>query len=146
MNIRTMVIEDYASAYALWLQTPGMGLNHHDDSEAGIARYLSKNPNSSFVAEEDGVIIGVILSGHDGRRGFIYHAAVAEDQQRRGLGTALLDAALSALAQEGIGKVALVAYNTNGKGNAFWEKQGFAVRDDVYYRDKAMVELVRIDT
>ena len=53
---------------------------------------------------------------------------------------------MSALEREGIGKVALVAYIANGKGNAFWEKQGFAVRDDLNYRDKAMVEMLRIDT
>jgi hypothetical protein len=50
-----------------------MGLNNLDDSPEGIARYLQRNPSTCFAAEEEGELVGVILSGHDGRRGFIYH-------------------------------------------------------------------------
>ncbi len=146
MTIRTMTINDYEKVYSLWLSTPNMGLNNLDDSKEGIAKYLSRNPNTCFVAEKDGEIIGVILSGHDGRRGYIHHAAVNESEQRNGIGTALLNAALSALKDEGINKVALVVFGKNEKGNTFWEKQGFITRDDLNYRNKAITELTRIDT
>lgn len=69
MQIRTMTIQDYEQVYALWLSTPGMGLNDKDDSPEGIARYLQRNPTTCFVAEENGVVIGALLSGHGGRRG-----------------------------------------------------------------------------
>ena len=146
MNIRSMTIADYEKVHALWLATPGMGLNAIDDSREGIARYLARNPFTCFVAESDGGIIGVILSGHDGRRGMIHHTAVAESAQRQGIGAALLNAAMAALGREGITKVMLVVFADNEKGNAFWEKQGFTARDDLVYRNRAIAELTKIDT
>jgi ribosomal protein S18 acetylase RimI-like enzyme len=145
-TIRTMTIYDYESVYDLWLNTPNMGLNNLDDSKDGIAKYLARNPDTCFVAEKDDVIIGVILCGHDGRRGYIHHTAVAEREQRNGIGAVLLDVAISALEHEGITKAALVVFDRNEKGNAFWEKQGFTIRPDLVYRNKAIVDLTRIDT
>lgn len=146
MLIRTMTIDDYDRVYALWLATPGMGLNTLDDARESIAAYLRRNPTTCFVAEENGCIIGAILSGHDGRRGYVSHTAVAENCQRRGIGSALVQHMLAAMQAEGIRKVALVAFAKNEKGNAFWEKQGFTSREDLVYRNKALVELQRIDT
>lgn len=146
MTIRAMTINDYEWVYALWLNTPNMGLNNLDDSKEGIAKYLLRNPNTCFVAEVEGKIIGVILSGHDGRRGYIHHTSVDAREQRRGVGTALVNAAMSALKGEGINKVALVVFRKNEKGNAFWAKQGFDVRNDLNYRNKAITDLTRIDT
>jgi len=144
--IRNMTLDDYESVYALWLSTPNMGLNNLDDSKDGIAKYLARNPNTCFVAVKGNDIVGVILCGHDGRRGFIYHTAVARSEQRHGVGTALLNNAISALEHEGINKVALVVYDKNEKGNAFWEKQGFTTRPDLIYRNKAIADLIRIYT
>ena len=76
-TVRRMTTEDYEPVYQLWMNTPGMGLNTTDDSRDGIERYLRRNPATCFVAEIDGKIVGVILAGHDGRRGYIYHTAVA---------------------------------------------------------------------
>lgn len=146
MTIRIMTIYDYERVYALWLNTPNMGLNNIDDSKEGVAKYLARNPYTCLVAESEKNIIGVILSGHDGRRGYIYHTAVDVSQQRRGIGTALVNAAMTALEREGINKVALVVFEKNKKGNIFWEKQGFITRNELNYRNKAIVELIRLDT
>ena len=145
MTIRNMSIDDYESVYRLWLDTPGMGLNTTDDSKEGIQKYLNRNPDSCFVAEKNGEIIGVILSGHDGRRGFIYHTAVKVSERGSGIGGKLLDRAMSALEKEGISKVALVVYGRNEVGNNFWEKRGFTVRDDLVYRNKNIHDLIHID-
>ena len=146
MIIRLLKSNDYDDIYTLWLSTPNMGLNDIDDTREGIVKYLKRNPNTCFVAEKNGCIIGVILSGHDGRRGFIYHTAVAADEQQQGIGSALVDAAMTALEREGISKVALVAMSKNDKGNAFWEKQRFITRPDLVYRNKAITEMKAIDT
>jgi ribosomal protein S18 acetylase RimI-like enzyme len=146
MEIRTMGISDYEGVYALWLSTPGMGLNASDDSREGIAKYLARNPGTCFVALEHGEIIGVILSGHDGRRGFIHHTAVKASLQGGGIGRALLSRAMAALEEEGINKVVLVCFEKNEAGNAFWERAGFTAREDLVYRNKSIRELRRIDT
>ena len=144
--IRVMNTEDYDRVYALWMSCKNMGFNNLDDSRQGIEKYLKRNPSTCFVAEQDDAIVGVILAGHDGRRGFIHHMAVAEDCRRQGIATDLLDQALAALKEEGINKAALLVFNRNEAGNAFWERQGFTARDDVTYRNKTLTEMIRIDT
>jgi len=146
MNIRKMVITDYEGVYQLWTNTPGMGLNNLDDSKNGIERYLKRNPETCFVAERDSIIVGVILSGHDGRRGFINHTAVAVAERNMGIATDLVEYAMLALKEEGINKVALVAFSKNEVGNAFWEKLGFVVRSDLTYRNKNINDMIRMDT
>jgi ribosomal protein S18 acetylase RimI-like enzyme len=132
-----MTADDYEGVFELWNTVPGIGLRKEEDSEPGIRRFLERNPRTCFVAEEDGTIIGVLLSGHDGRRGFIYHTAVKADYQRRGIGRRLVSAAEDALKQEGIRKTALVVFEDNEAGNRFWEAAGFSVRPDLVYRNKA---------
>ena len=81
-----MTIEDYDSVYALWINTSRMGLNGLDDSKNVIDKYLNRNHNTCFVMEENNNIIGAILSGHDGRRGIIYHTSILKDKQGKGIG------------------------------------------------------------
>jgi ribosomal protein S18 acetylase RimI-like enzyme len=146
MEIRIMNIEDYDSLYSLWLRTPGMGLNSVDDSREGIEKYLRRNPNTCFVAQDNGRLVGAILSGHDGRRGFISHTAVDSDYRRRGIAKQLVDAVVEAMKNEGICKLALVVFDKNELGNAFWQSVGFTVRNDIIYRNKAIADMERIDT
>ena len=146
-GIGPMAACHYDQLHALWLSTPGMGLNNLDDSREGVARFIARNPHTSFVATDKGFnVIGAIMCGHDGRRGYIYHACVRADRQGEGIGRALVEAALDALKAEGIHKVALVVFDRNEKGNAFWEKLGFTAREDLLYRNRALTELTRIDT
>ncbi len=140
MNIETMTMDHYDSVHALWISTPGMGLNNLDDSREGIQKYLERNPSTCFVAVERGRVVGVILSGHDGRRGFIYHTAVAVAERGKGIGKTLAERALDALRAEGINKVALVVYENNDIGNGFWEAMGFDRRPDLTYRNKVIAE------
>ena len=135
MTYRIMRAEDYDGAFALWQSTPGMGLNSLDDSREGIVRYLERNPQTCFVAEEADRICGTVLSGHDGRRGYFYHTAVAREKQGQGVGSRLVELAVEALKAQGITKVALVAFSENENGNAFWEHQGFTLRADLSYRN-----------
>ena len=144
VEYRIMTMDDYAQAYDLWVLC-GNGLNDKDDSPEGIEKYLKRNPATSFVATCDGKVVGVILCGHDGRRGIIQHACVSPDYRRLGIGNKLVELALGALKEEGINKVLLVAFKKNEGGNAFWEAQGFTLREDLNYRNKALTELVRID-
>ena len=143
---RTMDISDYEQVYELWLSCAGMGLNNLDDSKEGIKRFLDRNPQTCFVALEDQTIAGVIIAGHDGRRGYIYHTAVHPQHRHKGIASKLVDEALKALKEQGINKTALVVFSRNADGNAFWENVGFTERTDLVYRNKAITEMIRIDT
>lgn len=143
---RTMDISDYEQVYKLWLSCAGMGLNNLDDSKEGIQRFLSRNPDTCFVAQGEQKIVGVIIAGNDGRRGYIYHTAVDPECRHQGIATRLVNEAMAALKKLGINKTALVVFSKNESGNAFWEKSGFTSRDDLVYRNKTITEMVRIDT
>ena len=147
MEIRKMVIGDYDDVYRLWTSCAGMGLNNLDDSREGIAKFLARNPDTCFVALSEGQqIVGVILAGNDGRRGYIYHTAVHPDFRKQGIGQDLVRQTLDALERCGIHKAALVVFEKNKEGNLFWEKMGFTVREDLIYRNRLITEMVRIDT
>ena len=146
MNIRKMVINDYDDVYALWMACAGMGLNNLDDSREGIDKFLKRNPDTCFVAEYDNQIVGVIIVGNDGRRGYIYHTAVNTQYRKQGIARQLVETSMQELKKCGINKVALVVFDRNESGNAFWEKLGFTVREDLVYRNKAITEMIRIDT
>lgn len=138
--------DDYEAVYSLWMSCAGMGLNNLDDSKEGIGKFLRRNPETCLVAVENFQIVGVILVGNDGRRGYIYHTAVHPNYRKQGIARKLVDRALEELTMLGINKVALVVFERNESGNAFWESQGFTVRNDLVYRNKALAEIIRRDT
>lgn len=141
-TLRLMTPEDYPSLFTLWNSLPDFskGLRSLDDSEAGINKFLRRNPNTCFVAEIDGEVIGGILAGHDGRRGYIYHAIVLPAHQGKGIGRQLSEAACAALKAEGIHKAGMLVFASNRQGNAFWESQGWQTRPDIIYRNKTLNE------
>ncbi len=146
MIIRTMRESDHPCVRTLWQSCEGMGLNDVDDSLDGFARFLARNPTTCLVAEEGGQIVGAIMVGYDGRRAYVYHTAVDPSCQGHGVGRALVESALSRLGELGASKVALVVFARNVSGNAFWESLGFQERQDLTYRDRALIKMVRTDT
>ena len=135
MIIRTMDIEDYAQVSRLWTCIKGFAIRSLDDSYEGIERFLKRNPRTSVVAEKDGIIIGSILCGHDGRRGCFYHVCVHPEHRRQGIGKAMVVFAMNALKEEHINKVSLIAFTRNDIGNAFWKTIGWTRREDLNYYD-----------
>jgi len=140
MEIKGMTINDYDKVYKLWTNTVGMGMRSLDDSFEGIERLLKRNPTTNYIAQVGNKIIGVILCGHDGRKGYIYHTAVMTDYRDKGVGKTLVEATLEALKKEKINKVALVAFDSNELGNKFWQSLGFDKRDDLIYRNLSINE------
>ena len=134
MTIRIMTIEDYDAVYALWAAQPGIGLHDPEDSREGMTYYLRRNPDTCFVAVEEGNIMGAVLCGNDGRRGYINHLAVAQACRGQGIGRALVNACLAAMRKEGICRCCFVVYRSNESGNAFWDAIGSVRRDEALYR------------
>ena len=139
-NIRLVTIDDYDAIYELWNSTEQSkrALNPVDDSREGIDRYLKRNPNTCFAAVADGKIIGVILTGHDGRRAIVHHLCVHPDFRRKGIAGSLVSKAETALMEEGIQKVFGLVFKDNDLANSFWENQGFSLRTNLNYRNKSL--------
>ena len=123
-------------------------MNPVDDSREGIERYLKRNPTTCFLAEtKDGTgdspeVVGVILTGHDGRRGIIHHLCVHPAYRREGIARQLVQKAEEALRKEGISKIFGLVFKDNDAANAFWETQGYSVRTNLNYRNKSLNENV----
>lgn len=109
---------------ALWKATEGVEVAEGDDA-AGIDRYLQRNPGLSRVALRDEQVVGAVLCGHDGRRGLIYHLAVAAGCRGQGLGRKLVDECLAGLRRAGIPRALILVADDNGGGREFWKGEGF---------------------
>ena len=131
MIIRPMTKEDYDEVYALWQTTSKRALSNADSREQ-IERYLDRNAGMSQVAVADGKIVGTVLAGHDGRRGFIHHMAVMPQYRRKGIGHSLANTAIEKIKAEGIDKTHIFCYQNNETGQNFWKDFGFKKRDDVF--------------
>lgn len=138
--IRLMTIDDYEELFTMWQATSNMGLRSLDDSKEGICRFLNRNPNTNFVAYEDEKLVGAILSGHDGRRGYIYHTVVLPEYRRRGIASNLVNAAVEALQKEGITRVCLNVMETNAEGKQFWLNKGWEKKDFLGFYSKAITD------
>ena len=130
-TIRPMTIDDYDEIFALWQITSRRALSSADERPQ-IERYLKRNAGLSQVAVSGGRIIGTVLAGHDGRRGFIHHMAVLPDFRRRRIGHALAETAIEKITAEGIEKTHIFCYQNNETGQQFWRSLGFEKRDDLY--------------
>lgn len=130
VKIREMDIADYDDVIKLWGQTEGMSLRDADSKES-INNYLIRNPNLSFVAVSANEIVGAVLVGTDGHRGYLQHLAVSSNFRGKNLGRELVSQAISALANVGVPKTHLFVYNENVNAQQFYEKLGWFPRDEV---------------
>jgi putative acetyltransferase len=130
IRIRPFEINDHAAAIDLWQATEGIGLSAAD-SRSSIKAYLKRNPGMSFVASSNRGMLGAVLCGTDGRRGYLHHLAVRPDFRGRGIGRQLVAHCLKALKEAGLPKCHLFLFRANRSGRVFWEKIGWTLRSDL---------------
>jgi len=123
VTTRAFVMSDYDDAIALWAGVEGVEICEGDSREE-IAEYLRRNPGLSHVAAVDDQIVGVALCGHDGRRGWIYHLAVAPTYRRKQVGKLLLDACVNGLRAAGLKRAIILVAGDNPGGHEFWLRNG----------------------
>jgi ribosomal protein S18 acetylase RimI-like enzyme len=130
VHLDKFTIKDYQKVMALWQSCEGIGLSSADSKDS-LKAYLKRNSGMSFVARHKSRIIGAVLCGHDGRRGYLHHLAVHPDFRNQAIGRALVEKCISALRTTGIQKCHLFIYNSNAPGLRFWEKIGWTPRKDI---------------
>ena len=137
-TLRALALDDYDAVMRLWQGTEGIGLGE-SDSRASIATFLARNEGlSRVVLSSDGAIVGALLCGHDGRRGYLHHLAIDRLHRRRGLGALLVEACLIDLKALGIPKCNLFLFAYNLPGRDFWLSEGWKTRDDLVVIQKTL--------
>ena len=111
-----------AAVLRLWRKTDGINTT---DDPALVRRFLRRNQGGSFVALERGRVVGSVLGGHDGRRGMLWHLAVAPRLRRRGVGGALVKRALRWQRGQDIRKVNILVLRANRRALRFWARIGW---------------------
>lgn len=138
MEIRELRIENIEEVFSLWETSDGVGLDSDTDTKERIWIYLQRNPGLSFAAFEKGKVIGAVLCGHDGRRGYLHHLTVAEAYRNKGIGSALLDKVISKLRTLGIRKCNIFVFADNTSGQEFWKRCGWTERADLKVLSKSI--------
>ncbi len=129
-EISPFTIDAFDSVLTLWQQSEGVGLSE-DDSRERISIYVERNVGTSFVATSNGCVVGAVLAGHDGRRGYLHHLAVHPQWRRRAIGRKLVARCLAALHNLGIRKCHIFIFDRNQDGVAFWKSVGWTPRTDL---------------
>jgi ribosomal protein S18 acetylase RimI-like enzyme len=138
MEITELTIKNCEEVLSLWQNTKGVGLDKDTDTKERIWIYLQRNPGLSFAAFEKGKVIGAVLCGHDGRRGYLHHLTVAEKHRNKGIGTALVDKVISKLRMLGIRKCNIFVFSDNVGGQAFWKRNGWLEQTDLKVISKSI--------
>ncbi|MDD5327058.1 MAG: GNAT family N-acetyltransferase [Phycisphaerae bacterium] len=138
MEITELKIEHYQEIFSLWQSAEGVGLDKDVDTQERIGIYLQRNPRLSFAAFEKGKVVGAVLCGHDGRRGYLHHLAVAEEYRNKGTGKLLVEKVISKLRMLGIRKCNTFVFADNVIGREFLEKIGWTERTDLKVLSKVI--------
>jgi len=124
IKTREFSIDDYDAALQLWQRVEGLEIAEGDDRES-VAQFLERNPGLSRVALDGSAVVGVVLCGHDGRRGHIYHLAVDPAYRGCGLGKRLVEECLKRLRAAGVVRAIILVADNNFGGAEFWKRAGW---------------------
>lgn len=121
--------EDYDAALRLW-SSAGEGVSTgRSDTKEEIAKKVARDSDLFLVAEKEGRIIGTVIGGFDGRRGLVYHLAVAPEERTRGLGGSLMEEVERRLREMGCLRSYLLVTNENTAAMRFYRKRGWEEMD-----------------
>jgi ribosomal protein S18 acetylase RimI-like enzyme len=115
---------------ALWKDVFGYETAHNNPNLA-IDKKLEIGDQLFFVAVADGTVVGTIMAGYDGHRGWLYSVAVAPSHRRQGIGSRLVSHAVSELTRKGCVKINLQIMEGNENVTAFYAALGFSVEKRV---------------
>jgi ribosomal protein S18 acetylase RimI-like enzyme len=124
MHIRAYKAADEQHVIALWTNV----LPHpapHNDPQSSLRLKLAVDPDLLLVAESEGTVVGTVMGGYDGHRGWVYSLAVLPQHRRRGIGTALVRELEARLSARGCLKVNLQVRASNASVVAFYKHLGY---------------------
>ncbi|MEJ1089920.1 GNAT family acetyltransferase [Microbacterium sp. Mu-80] len=135
-QIRTFTAADTEPVVALWDEA-GL-IRPWNDARADIQRMLAVWPGLLIVAEDGGTIVGSVMGGYDGHRGWLYYLATAAGRRGEGIGRMLVEEAERRLIALGCPKVQLMVRPGNEIVFAFYDQVGYE-RFDIGMTGKRLI-------
>jgi len=139
MQISPMTSQQVPEVIALWEATEGLILTY-SDNPTDLARYFADNPKMSHIATDSGRVVGAVLCGHDGRRGYLHHLAVAPKFRGQGVGRSLANSCLTRLQAVGILQCNLFVLDDNELGKQFWENDSWSEWPNIRLMSKKLAD------
>ena len=132
IDIRAFVFpDDYDPVYKLWNEA-GDGIHlRRSDSPAEIEKKIARDPDLFLVARAGDLVVGAVMGGFDGRRGMMYHLAVAHEYRRQGIANQLVDALEERLKAKGCIRYYLLVTKDNEEAIRFYQSRGWENMDDL---------------
>lgn len=130
VTLQPLSADDFPKLMKLWKAAEAVVIREADD-EATFRRFLQRNPETNFAAYAGTRMVGSVLAGQDGWRGYLYHMAVKPDYREKGIASQLVNVAVDKLRQQGISKVHCLVKKDNLVGQQFWEACSFQLRDEL---------------
>jgi ribosomal protein S18 acetylase RimI-like enzyme len=129
---------DYESVYQLWGSIEKGVHVGRSDTLAEIGKKITRDPDLFLIAEADGTIIGSVIGGFDGRRGLIYHLAVAASFRGLGIGSRLMDEVEARLRAKGCLKCYLLVTADNPEAEDYYQHRGWEPMNTIHLFGKEL--------
>lgn len=130
IDLRLIQDHDYPKLIQLW-KSAGCIEVRQTETPAMLVNFLKRNSGCNYAAYAENQLVGAVLAGHDGWRGYLYHMAIHPDYRQQGLGTKIVNAAVEAIQRSGITHIHCLVKRDNIIAQQFWEKCGFDARDEL---------------
>jgi ribosomal protein S18 acetylase RimI-like enzyme len=127
--LRAGTIADVDGLLALWSEAAENAARPPDTRQA-VTALLGRDPDAVIVAEHDGELVGSVIAGWDGWRCHLYRLAVRPSWRRRGVGSALLQAAEDRFRAVGATRADAMVLDANGLGQGLWMASGYRSQDE----------------
>ena len=129
MKIENFSMEYYEDIIEIWRKA-GLSIGSSDTKEE-VNRMLKKNSNLFLIGKVNDNVVGVVVGGFDGRRGYVHHLAIDPNHQKKGYGRLIMMELINRFRIMGVHKVHLFIEKYNNEVIHFYEKLGWEIRNDL---------------
>jgi len=138
VSILDMSVNDLEESITLWSSIAELNFSAPFDTVERLTRFLQKNEKLSSVAKHENKIVGALLCGNDGRRGFFYHIGVDPNYRKQKIATRMVKYSFEKLRNDNIDTCFLFTNDFNLEAQAFWKSVGFGHAPHVMYQSRTI--------
>ncbi|MEI8005211.1 MAG: GNAT family N-acetyltransferase [Bacteroidota bacterium] len=137
IEIRIMEVSDIPASIELWKNMKGLAIRGSDNIK-DLSEHVKMNFRHNFVATSGDRLVGTVLGGFDGRRGYIYHLAVHENYRKKNIGKELMERCFQSFKDINVSKCHMMVLAGNTEAQEFYTKIGCELRTEILVYSKTL--------